>query len=57
MKKFRAMSEKRIQTLPKLPDMATYSPEECSFFTFETAKKTKPSKKSFGVGERFKTLP
>ena len=51
------MSEKKLKTFPKLPDMATYNPEECSFFTFQTAKKLKPLKKSFGVGQRFKTMP
>jgi hypothetical protein len=50
------MSERKLKTLPRLPDMATYNPEECSFFTFQTANKLKPLKKSFGIGERFKAL-
>mgnify|MGYP000978789900 FL=1 len=37
--------------------MTTYDPEDLNFFTFKTASKVKPLKKSFGIRERFKTEP
>ena len=30
--------------------MGTYNPEDSNFFTFRTANKVKPLKKSFGIG-------